>query len=405
MSMPRAVIIGGSVGGLLAANLLRGAGWGTTVYERSSAELSARGAGLGTQEQFFAILNRIGVRPDEALVCHVRSRLCLAPNGRVVGEIPIGSITTSWDAVWRALRCLLPDECYRSGMSIDHIAQSDRSATAIFADGSRTDADLIVAADGLFSTVRRQMLPEVAPHYAGYVAFRAAVSERDVPSKMREQIFNHMIFCFPGHGVTLAVPMARHAGSRSDGRRTHIVWFRSVMEEPELRAHFTDSSGFCHGRSIAPTLIRRELIDLIKREARTMLPPQLSCLFEAAPLLLLQAIHDLESPRMAFGRVALLGDAAFTARPHAGTGVTKAALDAEALVCGLEAAGNVVEGVDLYERQRLQDCHALVERGRNLGRLVERLAQTPCSTRSSFDVDFRPLVSQLGAAGQAEAAR
>jgi 2-polyprenyl-6-methoxyphenol hydroxylase-like FAD-dependent oxidoreductase len=320
-----------------------------------------------------------------------------------VGEVPIPSITTSWDVVWRALRRQLPEECYRPSMSIDHVEESDQYASAIFTDGSRVDADLIVAADGLFSTVRRQLLPGNAPSYAGYVAFRAAVTERDVPPEVREQIFNHMIFCFPGHGVTLSVPMARQTELKTNGRRTQVVWFRPVVEGPELRALFTDSEGLVHGPTIAPTLIRRDLINQVKREALELLPPQLSCLIGVAQQPLLQAIYDVESPKMAFGRVALLGDAAFTARPHVGTGVTKAALDAEALVIGLQASSDVPEGLKLYEWQRLRESASLVDRGKKLGTMVERAARATCSTRTSFDVDFRLLISQFGTADQTDA--
>ncbi|WP_368735033.1 FAD-dependent monooxygenase, partial [Serratia marcescens] len=56
-----------------------------------------------------------------------------------------------------------------------------------------------------------------------------------------------------------------------------------------------------------------------------------------------QPIYDLESPRLAFGRVVLLGDAAFVARPHVGAGVTKAALDAACLADAIAAADGMLE--------------------------------------------------------------
>ena len=59
---------------------------------------------------------------------------------------------------------------------------------------------------------------------------------------------------------------------------------------------------------------------------------------------ILQPIYDLESPRMAFGRVAILGDAAFVARPHVAAGVSKAADDAAALAAALQAETDVDGG-------------------------------------------------------------
>ncbi len=69
-----------------------------------------------------------------------------------------------------------------------------------------------------------------------------------------------------------------------------------------------------------------------------MLPPQFIALTEATPAPFFQPIFDLESPRIVAGRVALLGDAAFVARPHVGAGVTKAALNAAWLTDALTAA-------------------------------------------------------------------
>ena len=83
-------------------------------------------------------------------------------------------------------------------------------------------------------------------------------------------------------------------------------------------------SGRAHGVSIPPPLIRAELIAALKRDAAAMLAPQLAALVNATAQIILQPIFDLESPRIAFGRVALVGDAAFVARPHVATGVMKA---------------------------------------------------------------------------------
>ena len=62
----------------------------------------------------------------------------------------------------------------------------------------------------------------------------------------------------------------------------------------------------------------------------------------ATAQIILQPIFDLESPRIAFGRVALVGDAAFVARPHVATGVMKAAIDAESLAEALAGSGGDV---------------------------------------------------------------
>ena len=61
---PRALVIGGSVGGLFAAHMLRSIGWDVVVFERSGDDLARRGAGIGASDAMFAVMRRIGVPFD-----------------------------------------------------------------------------------------------------------------------------------------------------------------------------------------------------------------------------------------------------------------------------------------------------------------------------------------------------
>jgi 2-polyprenyl-6-methoxyphenol hydroxylase-like FAD-dependent oxidoreductase len=88
-----------------------------------------------------------------------------------------------------------------------------------------------------------------------------------------------------------------------------------------------------------------------KAKARALVAPQVAEIFERDPRPFFQAIFDFISPQIVFGRVALLGDAAFLARPHPGAGTTKCAMDAECLADAVAAHG--IDG-GLSEYQRLQ---------------------------------------------------
>ena len=65
--MRRALVIGGSLGGLLAAHLLRREGWDVTVFERNADDLTGRGAGISTHPQLLDILARVGIDFDESM--------------------------------------------------------------------------------------------------------------------------------------------------------------------------------------------------------------------------------------------------------------------------------------------------------------------------------------------------
>jgi len=85
----RALVIGGSVGGLFAAHLLRGAGWDVAVFERAPDDLGDRGTGIGTREELFALMRRIGLAADASIGIGVDGRVGLDRHGHVISELPV----------------------------------------------------------------------------------------------------------------------------------------------------------------------------------------------------------------------------------------------------------------------------------------------------------------------------
>ena len=368
MSRPRALIVGGSVGGLFAANLMRAAGWDVQVFERSGGDLSDRGAGLGATPELFAVLQRIGIALDASIMGHVRSRIFLDRDGRVVGEVERKSATSAWGELYGALKAGLPPQCYRGSMTLERLAQDAGSVTADFADGSRARGDLLIAADGLFSTVRRQLAPDVQPAYAGYIGWRGIVREDDLPPDVRDTIAERLTFGGPDGELVICVPLP---GSDARGRRRlHYTWYRWADDQRTLPDLCTDDSGLCHGVSIPPPLIRQELVDALLAQANIALAPQIATVMHRGSRPFLQPIWDLESPRIAFGRVVLIGDAAFVARPHVATGVGKAALDVQCLVDALAQARDIDAALAHYRQERERLGRSLVARGRHLGAYI-----------------------------------
>jgi 2-polyprenyl-6-methoxyphenol hydroxylase-like FAD-dependent oxidoreductase len=101
------------------------------------------------------------------------------------------------------------------------------------------------------------------------------------------------------------------------------------------------------------------------------LAPQFRALVRLIEEPILQPIYDLLSPRMAFGRVAIAGDAAFVARPHVGAGVSKAADDAAALVDALQRHDDVESALKAYEAARLRENNRIIEWARHLGAYLQ----------------------------------
>src|SRR4029453_10635877 len=82
---PRAIIIGGSMGGLFSAAFLRQIGWQADVYERSQVELVGRGAGITTHPELLEALEKSGAGTHD-LGVEVEKRIALDRHGRVIAE-------------------------------------------------------------------------------------------------------------------------------------------------------------------------------------------------------------------------------------------------------------------------------------------------------------------------------
>lgn len=394
MAKRRALVIGGSLGGLLVAHLLRNIGWDPVVFERNSTDLTSRGVGLGTHPALLEILRSIGISFDDSIGVKVHKVICLDRSGSIVTERQTVRTMSAWGRLYRSLRDPLPHDSYRLGMTLQHIEQSSMAVTAIFADGTRERGDILVGADGIRSTVRDQTLPQLQPNYAGYVAWRMMIDENDIPPAIHAQIFESYSFCLPEGELLLGYPVPGRNNETRAGRRAYnIVWYRPAAAETTLVNLCTDIRGLHHAAGIPPPLIRPDIDSAIKEAANTLVAPQIAeIIARSRPFF--QPIYDLEAPRIAFGRVALLGDAAFVARPHLGAGVTKAALDAASLADAIHAAGDDLNAaMTLYQRQQLPFGSGMVALGRQEGSyLSAQLKPHELRTESERSRDFDSVV-------------
>ncbi len=367
----RAIVIGGSMSGLLSALLLRRAGWQVDVYERVGSELSGRGAGIVAQAELIARLRALGLATGE-LGVHITTRKIIDAQGRLTEEIECPQVLTAWERVYRLLRDAFPPQHYHRGRGLTDFSQGADGVEAHFSDGETLRADLLVGADGIRSTVRQQCAPEVLPLYAGYSAWRALIAESAFPPDVHRDLFAFMTFTLPPGEQFLGYPVAGPDNDLRPGhRRYNVVWYRPADEKTKLQWLLTDARGVTHSVSIPPPLIRHEAIAEMRADAERLLGPQFRQVVKLIDEPILQPIYDLESPYMAFGRVAILGDAAFVARPHVAAGVSKAADDAAALVEALQVEADVASALKRYEAARLPENGRIIERARHLGAYLQ----------------------------------
>lgn len=327
-----------------------------------------------------AILTAAGALPAEAIGVRVHGRTAFGRDGRPLAHHARDQYLTAWSRVHQPLRAAFPPERHHGAREVVAVDAAGGRAVLRFREGEPFEADVVVGADGVRSTVRALLAPETVPRYAGYVAWRGMVDEAELSARFREETFGSFAFVFPGHGQLIGYPVAGADGSVEAGRRRYnFLWYYPVDEGEALADLFTDDAGRLHDGSIPPDLIRRSRLDAIRREAAERLPPAFLEPFERAPRFLLQTVYDLESTRIAFGPVALLGDAAFVARPHLGVGVLKAAQDALALAECLDGAHPVAAALARYEQLRLGPGRDAVRAARHLGSFIERRLEAPWS--------------------------
>ena len=380
--MARLIVVGGSLGGLLAANLLVRARHEVRLLEKSTHSLDGRGAGIVTHAALGAGLRRAGVALEEdrgdalhglgALGVAVAGRVALDRHGDAVARRALPQVLTSWSRLYALLCDALPAGCALMGRTVVGV-DADAAAVNVVCDGGeRFDADLLVASDGIRSAVRARLAPEVQPQYAGYVAWRGVCDEAVLSRQTRATLFEQFGFGLPPGEQIIGYPVAGAGHATTPGqRRYNFVWYRPADETTRLPALMTDADGEHHPAGIAPHKVSWRQVAAMREAARALLAPQFAEIIEKTAQPFLQPIHDLTSERLAFGRVALMGDAAFVARPHVGMGVTKAAEDAMALIDALARHGATPAAWTAYEAARLAPGLAVVQRARRLGAYMQ----------------------------------
>jgi len=370
---PRALVIGGSLAGLTAANLLLRQGWEVEIFEQSAERLEGRGAGIITHPGLFEVIRRIGIPVDDTIGVAIDGRIVIDRSGTVIGRLPLPQVVSTWGRLYVPLKAAFPEAHYHLGAAFERMTRIDGGIVAHFANGHTAQGDLLVGADGLRSAVRACLLPEAQPAYAGYVAWRGLVDETTLSPPTHRDLIPQLGFCLRPREHMTGYPVAGFTHSTRPGERCYnFVWYRATEATRELPRLCTDAQGRAHDKAIPPPLIRPEVLDDMRQAAAELLSPQYAEVVHKARQPFFQAIFDLESPAIAFDRVALIGDAAYVARPHCGMGTTKAACDAMCLAQALrDTDDDLPAALARYQAARARYGAGVVAHGRELGAHLE----------------------------------
>ena len=353
-------VVGGSIGGLTAALLLRDAGWEVDVFERSAGLLQGRGGGIVLHPATSRYLvERAEVAPAEAGVSVTWLRY-LDRAGRIAHQERCSYRFTSYDFLYRQLL-----ECY--GRERYHLAEEcvglDDPGVE-FSSGRVAPADLVVFADGINSFGRRLIAPGSEPIYAGYVAWRGTLADDPALETVADAITYHVLPA--GHFITYPIPGPE--GTTSSPRLRNWLWYWNVSPGRELEELLTGDDGSQFTTTVPRGLVPGDRLGDLARRAEESLPPVLAEILVATPEPFIQVIVDLAVERTARGRACLIGDAAFTARPHIAVGTAKAAEDAWTLAAAMDGVdGDVERALVRWSRQQIALGADAVARSREAG--------------------------------------
>jgi len=373
--MARILVIGGSLGGLFVANMLHRDGHDVQVLEKVKGSMNGRGAGIVSHDVLVQSLERAGLDVQASLGVEVPGRVLLDQSGKSMIAFDMPQVLTSWSRLYKILRSACPADCYHQGVTVTRVEERDSSVHVLStSDDKETtwQADVLIASDGIRSNVRQQFFPQVQPQYAGYIAWRGVCDESLLSKHTQTTLFDYFGFCVPPDEQIIGYPVAGSDNDTTRGHRAYnFVWYRPAAPGEELQVLLTDADGVHYPLGIPPHKVDWRQLAKVREDARRLLAPQFAEILEKTPQPFLQPIFDVASDVVTVGRVALMGDASFVARPHIGMGVAKASQDAVALANAIRAHGANATALAAYAKLRLPAGQSAVQRARWLGSYVK----------------------------------
>lgn len=352
------------------------------ILERhASARVRGSGAGIVLGKSIREFLSRFSPNHQLETVAS-DGHFFLDRAGTIVRTVEKHQETTSWDQLYLIARETFDggevESKYLEGHTVTkvdvRIEDSKVEVSYTDADGmlKREEVDLLLGADGAFSALRRSLLEDVAPSYAGYVAWRGIVVEDELAPTIFHLCLNKLVFY-----NSLGCQMVVYVVPGEEGKRyVNWVWYCDSEEDslpsPALMA---GNDGSVHRVTLQAGQVRPEVWHRQKKLAQEALPPQFYEIVQSTRRPFVQAIWDVISPQNFFheGKVILIGDALAGLRPHTGAGTEQAAfhsLTLEKLLNGSASPGEFIR-LTMEHSQYIQNIGVQIGEKIGLGARME----------------------------------
>jgi len=365
------------VGGLTAALLLHELGHDVHVFERSSAALKDRGAGIVvlpiTERYFTRRGDALGGTDAEGsdVALSLTNWDYIDITGRTVSSVPTHNRFTSWNTLYRALLGAFPADRYHLSHAVEMVSQIDDRVTLTFEGGERHECDLMVAADGMSSTVRSIVSPETATEYAGYIAWRGTIQDNQLTPAAATAFADSVVYQVLDHSHILGYAIPTDDPEDTAKRAFNWVWYRNASLS-EYHSIMVDRFGSQRSTTMPPGFVNDRYLEELRSEASQVLAPPFADTVLACEEPFAQAIFDMSASRFVYGRIVLMGDAAAVARPHVAAGSAKACADAWALRDHLDSSEPLDSALAKWELQQIALARTVSARSRTMGESAQK---------------------------------
>jgi 2-polyprenyl-6-methoxyphenol hydroxylase-like FAD-dependent oxidoreductase len=346
--MKKYAILGGGIGGLTLAIALQRKNIDVVVYE-SAPQWKPLGAGVGLAGNAVKAFREIGIEQDVLAVGKViRNVVIRNKKGKALMSTDSEEVSRRFGvvnnfAIHRAdlhhvlISKLKPGTVQLDKSCIDFEQTAD-GVSIVFKDGTKANADYLIAADGIHSVARKKLLNDVKTRYAGYTCWRGVLD--DLPADFNQDETSETW----GRGTRFGiVPLTRD----------RVYWFACVnagANDPMMR-------------SLNPM----DLLTFFK-DFHAPIPE----LIERSAKVIWNDIIDIEPlTRFAFGRVVLMGDAAHATTPNLGQGACMAIEDAVVLSNLVDSQADAEEAFRLFEEKRIRRTTKIVNDSWQLGKMAQ----------------------------------
>lgn len=341
------IIIGGGIAGLTTAIALQKAGFVPYIYE-ASPKAKGIGAGLVLAANAMKALRSIGIADAVIQKGHSLARFTIEDEqGKIISftdsfksssQYGVDNFTIHRADLHEVLLSYIPENQIFLNKKVLSFEQDAKGVKVFFADGTSVEGDYLLAADGIHSPIRLQVLPKSLPRYSGYTCWRGITDAMEIEKMESSETWGIK-------GRFGLVPLTNK----------RIYWFACINapEKSEIHQKYT----------------KNDLIENFKNYHSPI--PQVLANTQEFEIILRDIVDFEPIKKFAFQRVLLIGDAAHATTPNMGQGACQAIEDA-AVLGKLLSANNEIEKVFLtFEKVRIARTTFIVNQSYQIGKVAQ----------------------------------